>query len=180
VILLLSAVLAAAVATVALRGGKAEPASAPSEASSAAPSASAPTDGPGSTAGEDTGATPVVPVSTEPTGPTTQPADAPQLTTAVVGLAYADWNDAELRVEAAGFVAGVVESGGTCTLQLVRDGATVTGTSTAEADATTTNCGLLAIPGDQLQAGEWQATLSYESQTAHGASRPLPIVVPAR
>ncbi|MCZ2849947.1 hypothetical protein [Modestobacter sp. VKM Ac-2978] len=182
VFLVLGAVLAAAVVAVALSTGEADPAPAASGPTAAAPTesaptASVPTGDPDPAAGADAGTTPVAPISATPTTPAS---DAPELTTAVVGLAYADWAVAEGRVEAAGFVAGVIESGGTCTLELVRGATQVTGTSTGEADATTTNCGLITIPGDGLEAGEWQATLSYESQTTRGSSEPMPVEVPTR
>jgi hypothetical protein len=97
-----------------------------------------------------------------------------------VSLGYADWDAAGAQVEAAGFAIGVVESGGTCTLTLTRNGAAVSVTSTGAEDATTTNCGRLTVPGAQVGAGDWQAVLSYRSGTAHGTSTPVTVKVPTR
>jgi len=97
-----------------------------------------------------------------------------------VTLGFVDWDAAGQQVEAAGFVAGTVASGGVCTLTLTKGTATVTATSIAEADATTTNCGALTIPGAQVAAGSWQATLSYQADSAHGISAATTVTVPAR
>jgi hypothetical protein len=97
-----------------------------------------------------------------------------------VGLGYSDWDAAGKRVEAAGFVSGVVESGGTCTFSMTDGTRTVQATSTGQADATTTNCGSLMIPGAQVPAGRWTATLSYRSNAAHGTSPAATVTVPAR
>lgn len=96
-----------------------------------------------------------------------------------VTLGYADWDSAGEQVEAAGFVAGVVQSGGICTLTLARAGASVPVRNTAEADATTTNCGAFHVPGARLAPGQWQVTLTYQSATAHGTSAAMTVTVPA-
>jgi hypothetical protein len=95
-------------------------------------------------------------------------------------LAYADWDAQGKQVEAAGFVAGVVETGGVCALELTRTGEHAEATRDAEADASMTNCGSLAVPADQLSVGEWSATLSYRSATSSGTSEPMTVTVPAR
>lgn len=94
-------------------------------------------------------------------------------------LGYADWDPAGRLVEASGFVSGVVESGGTCTLVLVNGGSRAEATSAAEPDATTTVCAPLTVPGDQLAPGTWQATLSYSSAGSQGTSQPLAVEVAA-
>lgn len=115
-----------------------------------------------------------------PTGPV-----ATDPTTAVTGgnvtpvIGYAEWDAAGNRVVAAGFVPGVVESGGTCTLTLENAGTTVEVTRQAEADATTTNCGALAVPRGKLVPGSWQVTLGYDSAGSHGTSQPATVEVPA-
>jgi hypothetical protein len=83
-------------------------------------------------------------------------------------------------VEAAGFVAGVVESDGTCTLTLRRGTDSVSVHSPGEADATTTICGGLTIGADELTPGSWEAVLSYEDGTASGTSSSTAVEVPAR
>jgi hypothetical protein len=105
--------------------------------------------------------------------------DAPRPGTTDVVLARAGF-DAETRtVRAAGYVSPVVESGGTCTLELRGDGRTVTVTGPGEPDATTTVCGGLAVPADEIAPGEWQAVLRYRSGSTAGESEPIDVRVPA-
>jgi hypothetical protein len=107
--------------------------------------------------------------------PTATPGEKAQ-----VALAYAEWDAAGSRLEAAGFVADVIQSGGVCTVTAIRNGTVVEVAVDAEADATTTNCGVLTVPGDRLVAGDWQVALSYRSATHQGTSQPLTVTVPAR
>jgi hypothetical protein len=79
-------------------------------------------------------------------------------------------------VQANGFVAGVIEDGGTCTLTLTRGGDEVSVRATASADATTTSCGLLET-GTGLAAGTWEAVLTYTSQDADGTSQTAKVTV---
>lgn len=78
-----------------------------------------------------------------------------------------------------GFVNGVVESDGTCTLTLTAasDGKVMTGTHPGEANATNTTCGETTIPIGSLHAGTWKAVLSYNSSTSTGTSDPVNIEV---
>jgi len=123
---------------------------------------------------------PVPTAQAGPTGPVaTDPAPAVTGGNVTPVIGYAEWDAAGNRVVAAGFVPGVVESGGTCTLTLENAGTTVEVTSTAEADATTTNCGALAVPRGKLVAGTWQVTLGYDSAGSHGTSQPATVEVPA-
>jgi hypothetical protein len=92
-------------------------------------------------------------------------------------LTYAGFDQATGTVQAAGFVAGVLEDGGTCTLTLTKGGQEVTATSPASADATTTMCGLLETPPG-LAAGTWDAVLTYASAAADGESRSTEVSVP--
>lgn len=82
------------------------------------------------------------------------------------------------NVSVNGFVSGVIESSGTCTLTL-RDatGKQVTGTHPGEANATNTTCGETTIPLSSLHAGTWKAVLSYSSQGYAGTSDPVSIQV---
>jgi hypothetical protein len=93
-----------------------------------------------------------------------------------VVLTYADADSATGTVQASGFVAGILEDGGTCTLTLTNRGTEITVRSTATADATTTTCGLLeTAPG--IPAGRWTAVLSYTSAKAEGTSRTAEVSV---
>ena len=105
--------------------------------------------------------------------------DAPRPATTDVVLARAGVDAATGAVRVAGYVSPVVESGGTCTLELRRGGRTVSASGPAEPDATTTVCGGLAVPVTDLEPGEWQAVLVYRSASSSGESEPLDVRVPA-
>jgi hypothetical protein len=94
-----------------------------------------------------------------------------------VALTYATFDESSGTVQASGFVAGIIEDGGTCTLTLTSGSDEVTARSTAVADATTTTCGLLQT-GPGLAAGTWHAALSYTSDAAEGTSQPTEVTVP--
>lgn len=129
-----------------------------------------------------------LPVAEEPADAAPVPNQVPDAVVAVtdpprpeivdVVLSFAGWDDATSAVEGAGYVSPVVESGGECALELERDGRTVVATAPAEADATTTICGGLSVPGGELAAGAWTAVLRYESSTTEGSSQPVTVEVP--
>ena len=76
-----------------------------------------------------------------------------------------------------GFVPGTVESGGSCTLTLEKDGKKVTATNPATPNASTVSCGVIAIARDKLSAGTWSATLSYASYAYEATSQPQQLAV---
>lgn len=80
-------------------------------------------------------------------------------------------------LEINGFIPEIIESGGTCTITLEKNGSTVTQAKTANADAQTTSCGLITTPISSLSRGTWTATLSYDSDTAGGSSEKVKIEV---
>jgi hypothetical protein len=94
-----------------------------------------------------------------------------------VVLSFAGFDGSSGAVQANGFAAGVIENGGTCTLTLTRGADEVTATSAAEADASTTNCGLLQTSSG-LTSGTWKAVLSYSSAKAQGQSGSTEVTVP--
>ncbi|SHG86796.1 hypothetical protein [Geodermatophilus nigrescens] len=103
--------------------------------------------------------------------------DAPVEDTSVA-ISNAYWDPAEAALFAYGFVSPVVEDGGTCTLLVSRDGATVRATVDGMADATTTVCDRLVLPGEELSPGTWSVVLQYESGSASGESAPYDVEVP--
>ncbi|SFD94527.1 hypothetical protein [Blastococcus tunisiensis] len=116
-----------------------------------------------------------------PTAPETSAAPTPPAGKPVdVLLSYAGWDAGRGVVEAAASVAGVVESGGVCTMTLTSGSSTFETTQDALADASTTQCGALTYPGAQLGSGRWDVTVSYRSATSSGASVATAVEVPAR
>jgi hypothetical protein len=97
-----------------------------------------------------------------------------------VEVTFAGWDDVAAGVEVSGYVSGVVEAGGTCTLALSRGSTTRTAQGSGDSDASTTTCGTLQIPGTDLSAGEWTAVLTYASATSSGSSVGAPVQVPNR
>lgn len=87
------------------------------------------------------------------------------------------WGQDSNSVNVNGYVSGVVEEGGTCTLKLVRGTKVVTAKHTGEANASNTTCGSISIPTSSLTSGTWTATISYISSTSTGTSNPETISV---
>ena len=104
--------------------------------------------------------------------------DPPRPSETDVVLSFVGWDEDTASVQVGGYVTPVVEDGGTCTVDLTRGDVTVEASGPALADATTTVCGGLAVPGNQLSAGTWQAVLRYESAQTAGTSEPLTVEVP--
>jgi hypothetical protein len=96
-----------------------------------------------------------------------------------VVLSYSAWSAAERQVMAGGYVSGVIEDDGVCTLTLTQAGASVVVEGAAAPDATTTVCGGLTVPGSRLSAGTWQAVLTYASSAHTGTSGAVAVEVPA-
>jgi hypothetical protein len=118
--------------------------------------------------------------SAEPGTPVLEPGPAQEVATdpepvttggdVDVVVTYTAW-DADLdTLEVDGYVSGVVEEGGTCTLTATNAGRTVTAEGPGTADAATTSCGALVLSGEELTAGSWEVQLGYESATSSGAS----------
>jgi hypothetical protein len=97
-----------------------------------------------------------------------------------VVVTQAGWAASGQGVEVVGFVTGVVEDGGTCRVTLTRGGQSFSAEREGSADATTTACGSLEVGNAQMDVGEWQAVLSYESARSAGSSAPVPVLVPTR
>lgn len=95
-----------------------------------------------------------------------------------VVVTYADWVDGGVEVD--GYVAGVVEDGGTCRLTLTRGDDVQTVEGVAASDASTTTCGSLIVAGGGLTAGDWSAVLTYDSTSSSGSSAPSVVAVPVR
>ncbi len=79
--------------------------------------------------------------------------------------------------EANGRVPGVIESDGTCTLTLIKDGKSVSTKRTALANAQDTTCGLMTLKFSSLTAGDWKAILSYSSSKSQGSSSAIVVKV---
>lgn len=79
--------------------------------------------------------------------------------------------DDELRAN--GFVTGVIESGGTCTLIVTNQaGKSVSTSRPGHNNATNTTCGQSTIKLSKLSPGRWTPELRYTSEAAKGTTGP--------
>lgn len=138
-----------------------------------------------STAAPGTYGTPLDTSAPDPTEFATDPAPTAAPTPseeargdAVVQITYYGWNPGSSVVELAGFVPSLVETGGTCTLTLTQGTASATATREATSNVTSTSCGELVVPGDELAPGAWSAVLAYESADSAGTSAAVEVLVP--
>jgi hypothetical protein len=118
--------------------------------------------------------------SADPSSGQTVATDTPVVVTATsvpVVVTYSGWNAAAGAVQVGGFASGVVEDGGACTLTLTLGATRVSATAAAVADASTTACGQLSVPGSKLANGTWQAVLSYASASHTGRAAPVAVEV---
>lgn len=173
-----------AVAMTTACGSSTETDAAASSASSASAAASA-----AATAAPGTYGAPVDPSLPNPTdvasdtpvpAPTAGAADPtdPAGAAAEVVITYSGWTDAPAGVEVGAYLAGVAESGGTCTLTLTSGAGSATAAVPGEPDAASTSCPNLTVPGTALSSGTWSAVVSYESPSTSGTSAPVEVVVP--
>jgi hypothetical protein len=117
-------------------------------------------------------------VETGPSASARPSSTAAALRSVVVNPTYSGWDPQAAAVVAGGFIADVVENGGTCTLTLTRDGVVASGSAEATADASTTSCGEVRAGGAEVGSGTWEAVLSYSSARSTGESDVFTVVVP--
>lgn len=110
--------------------------------------------------------------STDPDSPTSSPTAK---TVVQVGISSASREGNYLEVR--GFAAGAIEGDGTCTAKATHDGMTITGTSKAFIDASTTQCEPIQISLDKLHAGTWSVVVTYSSATHEGTSGALEVTL---
>lgn len=122
------------------------------------------------------------PVDPSAPNPTDVATDAPVTVApnpaAALVVTYSGWNPDTSAVEVGGFVPGVSESGGSCTLTLTRDGATASATAPGDAEPSQTTCGALAVPGSELSSGTWSAVITFDSSGSHAESAAVEVAVP--
>lgn len=77
------------------------------------------------------------------------------------------------QVTITAYVPGIFENGGSCTMKATRGDKTVTKTSEAFANATTTDCAPFFMNKSEFSpVGEWDITITYKSSKAEGTSQP--------
>jgi hypothetical protein len=117
----------------------------------------------------------------DPTGVATDaPVPAPPAVTGEVRvrLTYSDYDEAADAVELTGYVPGVSDAAGTCTLTLTQAGRTATASVPGTVNGEDTDCGGALVPRAQLAPGIWTAVLAFHSPTTSGTSVPTEVTVP--
>lgn len=80
-------------------------------------------------------------------------------------------------IESNGYISGIVETDGTCTLTLEKDGVRITESRQAMIDAQSTICGHMVISRGKLSEGSWKAYITYVSSARKGSSEERKIEV---
>lgn len=79
-------------------------------------------------------------------------------------------DDIKKSLVASGYVSGVLEQTGICTLRVSNGNHEAKGTSQAQPNVQNMTCGEISIPLGQLSSGKWKLVLNYESTSAKGSS----------
>lgn len=109
----------------------------------------------------------------------TDPTDslpAPAISAVVV---VADVDVDGLAVTVSSYVAGLIESGGTCRYLLSNGSVEVTAEALGEPDRSSTTCGSTQVPIEQIPRGSWTVTMTYEALDGGSyPSEPVAMEVP--
>lgn len=93
-----------------------------------------------------------------------------------IGVTFADVIDGKVEVRA--FTPSIIEGGGTCTAIFTNAEYTVTATSKAFIDSSSTQCTPIYINTSEFKVkGVWLLNLSYSSTTATGSSDPIEVTL---
>jgi hypothetical protein len=102
------------------------------------------------------------------------PTEAGSANAVGVGIASAGLYNNQVEVRA--FVTDVIEGGGTCTATFTKNNRTVTESSEAFIDASTSQCRPIIIDRSRFsEAGTWSVVVTYTSSTSKGESAPIEV-----
>lgn len=100
------------------------------------------------------------------------------LKNASVGIAYAAHDDSGSVIDIRAFTPDVIEGNGTCTATLTKDEQTITRTSKAFIDYSSSQCEPILINTSEFATGGmWNLTVSYKSNTSSGTSTAVQVEV---
>lgn len=98
--------------------------------------------------------------------------------TVSVGIAFADYDPEEDAIDVRAFTPDVIEGDGTCTATFTKTGSTVTESSKAFVDFSSSQCQPILIPKSRFSAGgTWKLTVSYDSSKSSGVSPAMDIEI---
>ena len=81
-------------------------------------------------------------------------------------------------IEVRAYVSNVYEDNGTCKATFTQGGNSVSESSTAFKDATTTQCGTINIPRSKFpSSGQWQLVVHYSSSQSSGKTEPQQVTI---
>lgn len=146
-------------------------ASARPTAAATAPRSSTPATTPTSTASAP-GAAGTAPSTPVTVGVPSAPASEPAAPVRRVSPSVSYYALSGTTLTLGGGVSGLVDSSGTCTVTATNGSSTVTGSFTATAGPSSTDCGAMSITSSTLHSGRWTLTLDYSSPRAKGVSTP--------
>ena len=93
-----------------------------------------------------------------------------------IGVTYAGVTSTNLEIRA--FTPSVIEGNGTCKATLTKNSSTVTESSSAFVDTSTSQCNPIFISLDKFkQSGTWRLVLSYSSNTSQGSSEEIEVKI---
>ena len=183
-VIVVAGVVTAVVASTGDPGPGAEPSpTASSTSASASPTASAPptpstsvSPSPSSTAGSTPRptATPVGPGQTT----TAAPEPAPDAAAVTPLITFDQWSADTRTLTIGATVPGTLEDDGTCTVTATNGDAEVSGTFTALASASSTDCGSMPLQSDTFTSGTWSVSVAYASSTSAGSVTDHEVTIP--
>ena len=105
------------------------------------------------------------------TNPQPTPSGKKQVQPIVSYAGYVDEKTNRQQVEVDAFVPGLLEEGGTCTMNATKDSQQVTVTSTGHNNVSQTRCDNFVVDRSRFPtSGTWSVVVTYESTTSQGAS----------
>jgi len=109
---------------------------------------------------------------------TSKPDENTNKQTVSVGIAFADFDAEENAVDIRAFTPDIIEDDGTCTATLVQGDNTVSQSSKAFIDFSSSQCEPILIPTSRFPAkGIWKLTVSYNSSKNSGVSPTMDVEV---
>jgi len=179
-VLVVAGVVTAVVASTGGPGPGGEPSATTSStraSTSPTPSASAPeTPSASPTAGSTPRptATPVGPGQTT----TAAPEPAPEAAAVTPLVTFDQWSPDTRTLTIGATVPGTLEDDGTCTVTATNGGTEVSGTFTALASASSTDCGSMPLQSDTFTSGTWSVSVAYASSTSAGSVTDYEVTIP--
>ncbi len=101
---------------------------------------------------------------------------SPQQSNAEVGISLVDVIGQNLEIRA--FTSSVIDGSGTCTATVSKGTSTITRSSAAFIDTSTTQCGHISIPVSELSAGVWSVSIKFNSNSHNGTSEKVEVTIP--